>query len=538
MTFLLPIALIALLVAPLIYLVHLLRSSRRRVRVPALFLWADLPRTSSGRAQRRWPPITLLLLLQLLVALLAGFGLARPATSSEPPRHIVLVLDASASMQATDVAPTRFEAARTRASQRLAALTPADRVSLIGAGTEATLLASGSPNSVRAALNAARAGQGSAAIREALALASSQVSSTPDRRGQIVLVTDAAWPAPASVGVIAAPVEVETVGGGSDNQGITTLQVRLEPSGLAQAAFVEIINDADHAVRLPMRLTADGTPLDQREVDLNARARTRLSLPLPVDARRVGVRLLGRDALPLDDVAETFAPGGPPRDVLLVGRASPSLRRALESIPSVRLDVADVWTPDRPRPDLTVLHATLPTQLPQSPLLIVDPPTTSARLVGVGLGSAARVHEEHPLLQGLDLVALRSESPTVSGVPGWAKVVLGTLQGPLILEGRLEGRPAVVFGFDSSTSGLDKSLAFPLLVSNASSFLLNQESNASTSTPFDTTESTIRPRSAPSFASSTVQVEAAEGWLDRWPWFVGACLLVLGLEWLVFARRG
>ena len=156
-TFLLPVALVALIVAPLIYLVHLLRSSRRRVQVPALFLWADLPRTSSGKARRRWPPITLLLLLQLLAALLAGFALARPATSSEPPRHVALVLDASASMQATDVAPTRFDVARTRAGQRLAGLTPADQVSLIRAGSEAELLASGTPNSVRGALNAAQA---------------------------------------------------------------------------------------------------------------------------------------------------------------------------------------------------------------------------------------------------------------------------------------------------------------------------------------------------------------------------------------------
>ena len=158
----------------------------------------------------------------------------------------------------------------------------------------------------------------------------------------------------------------------------------------------------------------------------------------------MGVRLLGRDALALDDAAETIAPGGPPRNVLLVGRASASLRRALESIPFVRLEVADVWTPERPRPDLTVMNATLPTQLPPGPLLVVDPPVTSARLVGVGLGSAARVQDDHPLLQGLDLAALRAETPTISGVPGWARVVLGTRQGPLVMEGRLEGRPALV----------------------------------------------------------------------------------------------
>jgi hypothetical protein len=106
------------------------------------------------------------------------------------------------------------------------------------------------------------------------------------------------------------------------------------------------------------------------------------------------------------------------------------------------------------------------------------------------------------------------------------------------MEGRLENRPSVVLSFDPTTSGFDKSLAFPLLISNATSFLLNQESKTAVSEPFDTAESDIRPRPVPSFASSSPQVESAEGWLDRWPWFVAACLVVLGLEWVVFARRG
>ena len=138
----------------------------------------------------------MLLLLQLLAAVLAVLALARPATPSEPPRHLALVLDASGSMQATDVAPTRFEAARARGMDRLAALRPSDLVSFVRAGREATLLASGAPDTVRGALAAAQPGQSGAAIREALALASSQVAATPDRRGQIVLLTDAAWPRP------------------------------------------------------------------------------------------------------------------------------------------------------------------------------------------------------------------------------------------------------------------------------------------------------------------------------------------------------
>ena len=542
MSLLAPLGLIALSVAGAIYLVHWLFGSRRTVRVPALFLWTDLPQASTGRSRRKRPPLTLLLLLQLLAAGLAAFALARPATSSDPPRHVALILDASASMQATDVSPTRFEVARTRALERLGSLRPTeDLVTVIGAGRDATLLASGSADDVRGAIAAAQPGRSSAAIREALALASSQVAQTPERYGQIVLFTDGAFAQPDTVGPLAAAVEIVATGGGAENQAVTSLVVRMDPTGRAQTAFVELTNQADHAVRVPLRLTADGAPLDERQVDLGAGAHVRLSIPLPADARTIAARLLGRDALALDDSLETTAPGGPPRDVLVLGRVSEGLRRALEATPYLRL--RGETSAESPPPDLTVLQASLPAQLPPGPLLLLNPPSSSGRLLGVGLGSGARVQPSHPLLAGLDLASLQTETPSVGGVPGWARVVLGTSQGPLIMEGRLENRPVVALTFDPSISGLEKSLAFPLLVSNATSYLLAQSDPSSGSLaaaePFDPAESDLMPRPLPTFGAVAQPTQVAgPGMAERWPWLVGIVLVVLALEWLVYARRG
>jgi Ca-activated chloride channel homolog len=531
-----PFALAALAIPVAIYVIHWLFGSRRRVRVPAIFLWANLPQAPTGRSRRRRPPFSWLLLLQLLAATLAALGLARPVASSDPPRHLALILDASATMQATDVVPSRFDAARASALDELGGSSPTDLVSVIRAGGDATLIASGSPDSARAAVAAAQPGKTAPAIREALALASSRVSQTPERRGEIVLLTDVAWPAPEPVGPLLAPVHVVSVGGGAENQAVSALVVRMDPTGRGQTAFVEVANEADHAVRVPMRLSADGGPLDERQVDIARRSRARLSIPLPVDAHRISVRLLGHDALGLDDVRETTAPGGPPREVDLLGRVSDGLRRAIESVPSLHVRTGDKGLP----PDLTVLSGVLPPRLPAGPLLLVDPPANSGRLLGVGLGSGARVETAHPLLQGLDLVALQNESPSVSGVPSWAHVVFGTVHGPLILEGGLEGHPAVALTFDPSVSGIEKSLAFPLLISNATAYLLTQSEGATAarSDIFDPAESDIAPRPVPSFQSVTPAPGPMNTASDIWPWFLAAALLVLAAEWLVFARRG
>ena len=164
----------------------------------------------------------------------------------------------------------------------------------------------------------------------------------------------------------------------------------------------------------------------------------------------------------------------------------------------------------------------------------------------MGLGNGARVQEAHPLLQGLDLAGLDGETPSVGGVPGWAHVVLGNVQGPLVMEGKIEGRPVVALTFDPVVSGLEKSLAFPLLISNATSYLLLQadtaNASAGTSEPFESAESDIAPRPLPSFvrppATRTVEVVGGPDFAERWKLPLAAALVVLGAEWLVFARRG
>jgi hypothetical protein len=537
MTLLVPLALSALAIPVAIYVIHWLFGARRRHRVSAVFLWADLPQASTGRTRRRLPPFTLLLLLQLLAALLGVVALARPSVPAQPPRHVALILDASASMQATDVAPTRFEAARQAAAQRLDSLRLTDQVSLIRAGQQAELLAAGPPTSVREALQRAAPGQSAPAIREALALASARITDTPSRVGQIVLLTDGAWPTPDGVGPLAAPVEVVPTGGGSNNQAVTALVVRMDPTGRGQTAFVELANASDRPARVSTQLSADGSVLDERQVDLAPGNRSQLTIPLPADAHHLSVRLLGHDALSLDDQMDTLAPGGPPRDVDLLGRVSDSLRRAIESIPTLRIRAADSGQP----PALTVLAGVLPGQLPPGPLLLVDPPADSGRLLGVGLGSGQRLQLGHALLQGLDLGALENEAPSISGVPGWAHVVLGTQHGPLIMQGTLEGHPVVSMTFDPAVTGLEKSLAFPLMISNATSFLLSEAESGSLPShePFDVAESNIAPRAVPTFETVTPTTRPSAGsTAELWPWFAAAALTVLGLEWLVFARRG
>lgn len=111
MSFERPLLLLTLLVVPAAVVLYLL-AERRRMRYAIRFTNLDvLAEVVGGRAWRRYVPLGLFL---LAVAALC-VGVARPQHSTLVPRDratVVLVVDVSRSMEATDVKPSRIGAAQ------------------------------------------------------------------------------------------------------------------------------------------------------------------------------------------------------------------------------------------------------------------------------------------------------------------------------------------------------------------------------------------------------------------------------------------
>src|SRR5580658_7781913 len=103
---------------------YFLKLRRRPVRVPSTILWRrsleDLHVNSLFQRLRR----NLLLFLQLLAVFLAMVALAGPRImgTTGPGQRFVLAIDNSASMSATDVAPSRLAAAKEAAKKVVTAM--------------------------------------------------------------------------------------------------------------------------------------------------------------------------------------------------------------------------------------------------------------------------------------------------------------------------------------------------------------------------------------------------------------------------------
>src|SRR5258708_38046223 len=126
-----PSALWALGAIPLILLFYILRRRHRRLIVPSVRLWKQLPSDLEGRPRWRLPVTSLLLIAQVLIAAGMAVALARPALPGAIRQHLIVLLDTSPTMLATDVNPNRLALAVTDARQLASSLQSDDIATLI-----------------------------------------------------------------------------------------------------------------------------------------------------------------------------------------------------------------------------------------------------------------------------------------------------------------------------------------------------------------------------------------------------------------------
>src|SRR5579862_8657747 len=120
-----------------IILMYILKLRRKDVIVSSTYLWRQVIRDVQANAPFQKLRKNLLLLLQLIIAALVILALARPLWHSYGVggRNIVLIVDTSASMRATDVAPTRLDAAKQQAYELVNGMKPGDLMMVLSASS-------------------------------------------------------------------------------------------------------------------------------------------------------------------------------------------------------------------------------------------------------------------------------------------------------------------------------------------------------------------------------------------------------------------
>ncbi len=492
-----PLALLGLLFVPAVVAMYLLKLRREETTVSSTLLWqrlvADVEANAPWQRLRR----SILFLLQLLLVLILVLLAARPFIERPAglARDIVLVIDTSASMGATDVSPNRLSAAKQAALDALKDLPAGGKVSVIEAGRTARIVAAGSSDlgRIRLAIDSIQPTTAAGDLADALELASELAAQSGD--AEVLIATDAAL-ATVPATAVDARVRVLRVGSerGSRNQAIVALAVRTAPSAVTRSVFVSMANlDVEPASRR-LELWGDGRLLEARDVMIDPLQRADAIIDdVDLGVAVVEVRLVGGDGssdpakppdqLAADDRAWAVVPPDRQREILLVGEGDPYLETALSYLPNSSLFgvkpsgyPADAQRRDGTDWDLIIFEGFVPATLPKTPTLVIAPPRTSpvgdvsGSLTNPGIGTLS---PDEPILRYVDLSTVHIAEAARLALPAWARSVIpGPKGAPLLYAGDRDGVPTAVLAFEPRRSDLPLQVAFPILIANLTGELM------------------------------------------------------------------
>ncbi|RME95335.1 MAG: VWA domain-containing protein [Verrucomicrobia bacterium] len=477
MSFLAPMAFVFAAALPVVVVFYLLKRKRVVKLVSSTVLWQRFLAETRASAPFQKLRHNWLLVLQLLMLALVVLAMARPYFTGPltPGGLQVVILDGSASMQATDVQPSRFAAARRQALALVDGMRPHDQMAVLLAAAQTEVKQSPTSNkaALRRAINACEPIDGPGGLAEALRLAQSLTRDRVD--AAIHLFSD---------GAVAGLDEFENaglnllyhrVGESADNRGIVALDVRPHPEDpTRQAVFVTVLNAATNRVTARLELYFEGAMLEARAIEFAGRET--VSEVFSVEQQTDGVyelRLNGGDALPVDDVAWAIGRLPRPLKVLLVTAGNRFLEKALLAQRRVELSTTTTLDHDPEEFDLTVLDNIVPAVWPGGNVLTFRAaPPEWVQTDGV-LENPPIVDwkNTHPLLRfiTLDNVAVLEAAKVVSAP--WAETLVESTASPLLLAGELNQRRIVYVAFDVLQSTWPLRISFPIFIANALQWL-------------------------------------------------------------------
>ena len=480
MKFLSPLAFYFAAAIPVVVVFYLLKRKRVVKLVSSTMLWQKFLAETQANAPFQKLRHNWLLILQLLLLILAILALSRPyfAGHAKSSSLRVIVLDASASMRSTDVAPSRFARARAEALGWVDSLRDQDQmmVLLVGASTEVKQSATSNKAALRRALESCAATDSSTRLSEALKLAEVLTRDRGrDDNAEVHLFSDGAAGDLSEFENKAMRLVYHRIGTRANNLGITTLDLRENPENRQQRAiYTSVANYSTNAQPTELELRFDDQVVEV--LPLTVPPGQTVPQVFIASQTRDGVftvRLNSQDDLATDNQASMVSLLPHTVKVLLVTRGNPYLQKALRAAANVELTVAADVTDAAAEYDLVALDDVLPSVWPKGNLLALHVVNTNWFDGWTKLEAPAVVDwkNTHALLRyvNFDNVMIR-ESLAVK-TPPLAVSLVDAQKSPLILAGELSRQRIVWIGFDVMESNWPLRISFPIFIANAVEWL-------------------------------------------------------------------
>lgn len=479
-----------------VVVMYILKLKRRPVPVPFSQLWVKILRDKQATSLFSQLKRLLSLLMQLLILALLVFAIGDPRTAINlrDGRNIIVLIDASASMQATDVEPTRLDAGKAALKDVVRGLGPNDRMLIAQMDAKATPLSTltNDVGELEKALSAVKATDTRTDFPRGLRFAMDTLRGLPSP--EIIVVSDGALgearDAMGPIDLKRTKLSFVPVGETSDNVAITAFSVRRYPLDKSRyEAMLELSNMGEEEVTVELRIFGDGLLNDASRLRLKPKEKELRFMPsLSGASHQLKAEVLlvtggedstdvVSDALPADNTAYALMPERRRAKVQVVSSGNLFLDAAL--LLDEYLDVITV-APDKfpaeGKFDVTIFdNVSFPPSENTGHLFYLNPtgkdlPFTIDKEVKDDDANASlgfdEIMTDHPIVRHTELSDVNMGRAKILKGDKEDKIVGASFKGPLLLAGRRSGFKFVALGFDVRESDLPLRISWPLLVLN------------------------------------------------------------------------
>lgn len=485
MSFLLPTAFWAGLLVPVVVLLYFLKLKRQDRVVSSTLLWKrsidDLSANAPFQRLRR----NILLILQLLILAAAILALARPVLRADrlQGKHLIALLDNSASMRATDRRGSRLAKAKEAALEIVGSLSEDDRMMVISFASRAKVEASftGAKDRLRRAIRSVQPTDERTNLRDAFLIASSLAQAKDEVA--IYVFSDGCFEDPSDLSRGNAGVHFVKCGQGSRNVAITSLEARRSiETDHGHQIFATVENFDTEPTSVGVELYLADELIDARRVDIAPKGRASQVFRGPgLKEGRVRLQLDATDDLSADNQAWAVLTRAPQLDILLVSKGNYFLERALKLVGRVKLTTCSLdeyRANGARRPDVVIFDRCAPAALEPGNYLFMGaaPPIRGIETQGTAERPViVDWDREHPTTRFVSFESLAVAKALKINLPGSAKTLVEADDTPLIAVVSDARRRLVYIGFDLYESNWPLKLSFPIFARNAMNWLVQDD---------------------------------------------------------------
>jgi len=492
MNFFNPLNLLWLLpMAGLIVLMYILKLRRKDVIVPSTFLWRQVIRDVQANAPFQRLRKNLLLFLQLLAVTLLVLMLARPfwRGAGLGGRSVVILVDASASMTATDAGGSRLDEAKREALRIVHGMQAEDQMMVVSAAAKPEALTgfTGDQMELARAIDGLRPRETTTNMRDAVNVAASLVAARD--ASQIDIVSDGAFPPITNVNLGKTHVVFHPVGQAARNVGITAVDYRRSLTGEKTVEVFVTLRNFDRQPRtLNVELYQEDNLVDASEVTLPPRGENVdiFDIPEPAETKTLRVRLDAPDDLAADNQAALVITPRKPIQALLVTEGNVFLETGIQVDPDVELSRTKPANFPGPEGfDVVIFDGAAPKTLPEGNYFFVNcannqsPATPGPESANQSLIAPNR---SHPILRYVDFGSTRWTRMRRGQPQGWAQELASSETGAAIVAGEKGKMRALWIGFhlDLAHGAFPLTVGYPIFLSNALRWLAHSDDRTAT----------------------------------------------------------